>query len=160
MKPHRSNGEIRPIPAFSIARLMSKCVRDEATGCLVFSGRLRCGYGQLSIRRLGAFAAHRCSYTHARGPIPAGMVIDHLCRNRACCNPDHLEAVFQAVNLKRGGEALMKARTGDPSVYACKKGHRRFAIGSRGRRYCMECNRLRVLAINRVRRAALTGAPA
>ncbi|MGW5518483.1 HNH endonuclease signature motif containing protein [Nocardia africana] len=44
---------------------------------------------------------HRASFEFHRGPIPTGMDIDHLCRNRACCNPTHLEAVTHQVNMLR-----------------------------------------------------------
>lgn len=46
--------------------------------------------------------AHRVSYEKYRGPIPDGMTIDHLCRNRLCVNPDHLEPVTQYTNSMRG----------------------------------------------------------
>lgn len=46
--------------------------------------------------------AHRWSYEHHTGPIPQGLVIDHLCRNRTCVNPAHMEAVTNEENLRRG----------------------------------------------------------
>lgn len=46
--------------------------------------------------------AHRVFYERAKGPIPEGLDLDHLCRNRACCNPDHLEPVTRQVNARRG----------------------------------------------------------
>lgn len=55
------------------------------------------GYGQFD-----KGYAHRHSYEFYVGPIPEGLVIDHLCRVRSCVNPEHLEAVKQAVNFKRG----------------------------------------------------------
>jgi hypothetical protein len=45
--------------------------------------------------------AHRSVYVHLRGPIPPGMTIDHLCRNRSCVNPDHLEVVSLKENVRR-----------------------------------------------------------
>lgn len=50
----------------------------------------------------GGEYAHRRAYREARGAIPEGLVLDHLCRNRWCCNPDHLEPVTNAENILRG----------------------------------------------------------
>lgn len=51
---------------------------------------------------------HRWTYTQKFGPIPEGLDLDHLCRNRWCCNPDHLEAVTPAVNTRRGAIAKLR----------------------------------------------------
>lgn len=49
--------------------------------------------------------AHRVAYEFLKGPVPKGLELDHLCRNRYCVNPDHLEAVPHQVNVQRGGLA-------------------------------------------------------
>lgn len=64
-----------------------------------------------------SMAAHRVSYELYKGKIPTGLQIDHLCRNRACVNPDHLEPVTCKENLLRG--ETLNART------HCPKGHPR-----------------------------------
>jgi hypothetical protein len=53
--------------------------------------------------------AHRWMYEQRKGPIPVGLVLDHLCRNRACVNPDHLEPVTSAENCRRGANARLTA---------------------------------------------------
>ena len=60
------------------------------------------GYGLIADGRGGCALAHRVYYEKAKGPIPAGMQIDHLCRVPVCVNPDHLEAVTPAQNVQRG----------------------------------------------------------
>lgn len=57
--------------------------------------------------------AHRYAYMVIVGDLPEGLVLDHLCKNPVCVNPDHLEPVTQSENAKRGG--IMKGY--------CRKGH-------------------------------------
>ncbi len=59
------------------------------------------GYGMISIDNVG-YCAHRVAYEMEVGPIPDGLVIDHLCRNRGCVRPDHMELVTLAENTRRG----------------------------------------------------------
>lgn len=113
-------------------------VVESETGCLVWQGSLdRYGYGQWSwgYSHLGTSKAHRVVYELERGPIPEGLQIDHLCRNCACVNPDHLEPVTNAENQRRA--ALARTH--------CKHGHEfspentfRQANGARG---CIKCRR-------------------
>jgi len=58
------------------------------------------GYGMF--QSLGMARAHRWAYEHIVGPIPDGLVLDHLCRNPGCVNPEHLEPVTNDENLSRG----------------------------------------------------------
>lgn len=60
------------------------------------------GYGQYGIWRVGTFRAYRYAYELLVGPVPDGLVLDHLCRVRTCVNPDHLEPVTILVNNQRG----------------------------------------------------------
>lgn len=76
------------------------------------------GYGKFKVGGRDAYA-HRFSYELARGPIPARLTVDHLCRCRRCVNPDHLEAVTARVNILRGeNPAARNARKSH-----CRAGH-------------------------------------
>jgi len=92
--------------------------------------------GYASFRMAGTTrSVHRISFELAKGPIPEGLVIDHLCRVRHCVNPDHLEAVTQQENVQRYTRL----------VTSCPKGHAYDDINTRrnpqGRRLCIECGR-------------------
>lgn len=93
-------------------RLLSKVEIDPDTECWVYVGRDNgCGYAQVQVDRKRSHGTargtailklvHRVAYEHLVGPIPEGLVIDHLCRVRKCVNPDHLEAVTYAENNRR-----------------------------------------------------------
>lgn len=73
--------------------------REYSTPCWIWRGHInrRTGYGSRGKR-----LAHRLLYEAAKGPIPAGMDVDHLCRVRSCVNPDHLEPVTRGENIRRG----------------------------------------------------------
>ena len=83
-------------------RLDQYSTPEPNTGCVLWLAAITpTGYGRIRVGQK-VHQAHRVSYELAHGPIPDDLVIDHLCRVRCCINPDHLEAVTQAVNVRRG----------------------------------------------------------
>ena len=84
--------------------LEDQYVPEPNSGCWLWLGSNdgKHGYGRVSQKLHGEHQAHRAVYVVHKGPIPAGLVIDHLCRNPACVNPDHLEPVTPRTNLERG----------------------------------------------------------
>lgn len=113
--------------------------------CWVWEGTTNgpAGYGLLQMKSsLGRWKmlAHRFGYEAAHGPIPAGLTVDHLCRNTLCVRPDHLEAVTQRVNILRGqGLTALHARKTH-----CPAGHEYTAENTRlhrTSRHCRTCDR-------------------
>ena len=103
-------------------RIRKRLRLHEATGCWIWTGgRTSSGYGSLS--RLGQnTTAHRAVYEFLHGPIPDGLVIDHLCRNSLCCRPDHLEVVTNQENVRRGDAAWIDGER-QRSKSHCLQGH-------------------------------------
>lgn len=117
----------------------------NGTPCWVWTGGKTHGYGEFHIGGKN-FHAHRLAYEMLVGPIPSGLDLDHLCRNRACVHPMHLEPVTRQVNLLRGeGLPAIRAR-----VTHCPAGHPYDLINTynrpNGTRGCRTCRHTRQLA--------------
>jgi hypothetical protein len=77
------------------------------TPCWVWQGtRIDKGYGRINRGGRETFA-HIYEWEKVNGPVPEGLELDHLCRNPACCNPEHLEAVTHAENMRRAARCVM-----------------------------------------------------
>lgn len=120
-------------------RLLASYVVDESTGCWRWIRPLtRVGYGRFFNH--GYQPAHRVMYERLRALIPEGLTIDHLCRNRACVNPDHMEPVPIAENIRRGisPSAINGRKT------HCVNGHPLSGdnlLNSTLQRFCKTCRR-------------------
>lgn len=131
-------------------RLTAKYDVDATSGCWLWTAARQNGYGVIKVK--GRFrGAHRVSYEMHRGPIPDGLVIDHLCRTPHCVNPDHLEPVTIGENIRRGENHYRRATH-------CKRGHE-FTPGNtlmlaNGSRACRQCAALRMAAFKEKRNAS------
>jgi hypothetical protein len=133
------------MPSKTLMERWLEKVRKEPNGCWIWTGgilRTRYqGYGRIKIDGKQC-RAHRVGYELLIGKVPAGLVLDHLCRTPACVNPDHLEPVTSGENVLRGA--------GPPAMHArqthCLVGHEfsgvNLGVSPQGYRYCKECKRI------------------
>jgi hypothetical protein len=114
--------------------------RHDGTRCLEWVGFRDKGYGRFQLAHQKPVGAHRWLYERWVGPIPEGMHIDHLCRNRACVNPAHLDVVTLAENNRRAAPHRER-----PIKWVCKWGHPK-KLYPCGVVACPTCNRERARA--------------
>jgi hypothetical protein len=119
-------------------RLWSKV--DKTGECWLWTGPLHpLGYARIQVDGERVYV-HRYSYELAKGPIPYGLTIDHLCRVRHCVKPNHLEAVTLAENLRR---SPTQVTTVNARKDRCIRGHKFSGRDKRGWRVCNQCIYLR-----------------
>lgn len=124
---------------------LTRFVVDHVTGCHLWQGHIdKAGYGKVFRN-----SAHRACYVAAKGPVPAGLHLDHLCRTPRCVNPEHLEPVTNKVNILRGVSfSAVNARKTH-----CSNGHPFDDANTysppRGGRTCRACN---LAAVTRLKR--------
>lgn len=125
-----------------IARLWHRSTHQDS-GCYQWRGSLcRGGYGKLKVDGRTE-KTHRVAYEHFVGPIPEGMELDHLCRNRACWNPQHLEPVTGTENTERGYQFRNKNKTHCVHGHELSGDNLQLIVRPTGRfhRRCITCRR-------------------
>lgn len=137
LQGHASKGVREPL-----SERLSRYSEVRPDGCIEWVGaRSPDGYGRIAVNRV-AVGAHRVAYELVHGAIPDDLVVDHLCRNRSCINPEHLELVTNRENILRGdGLAAQNARKTH-----CINGHPltpENIYGYDGSRECRLCARAR-----------------
>lgn len=134
MRERAREANLSPIPERE--RFMAKV--DKTSACWLWTGKTAKGYGKFWSAQYRETLAHRISYRMFVGDIPAGLTLDHLCRNPACVNPEHLEPVTLAENSRR----ILR----EPKA-RCVRGHLFDAANTRftpeGERRCRICNSLK-----------------
>lgn len=135
----RGDATAPPIPG-PVDRFWAKV--DKSGECWEWTAsRAGGGYGSFTVNGRGQ-PAHKFAYELLAGPVPAGLVLDHLCRNRICVRPDHLEPVTERENILRGeSEPAKNARKTH-----CHKGHKftpetTYIYAASGFRMCRLCRR-------------------
>lgn len=145
-----SRAKLTQVQIYRTIEVFLGMIKKIEDGCWIWQGRIYDnGYGNFGLNKKYT-TAHRFSYQHFKGKIPKGKVIDHLCRNKTCVNPEHLEAVSIKENVLRGSGIAAK----NAKKTHCKRGHeftpqntysyvKNQGIG----RTCRECGRLRYLKL-------------
>jgi hypothetical protein len=123
-----------------LERFEEKYIPEPNSGCWLWTAAQINGYGAIKVA--GRFrGAHRVSYELHKGPVPAGLVLDHLCRVPFCVKPDHLEPVTIGENISRGDNHHRRKTR-------CKRGHafteENTLILSTGSRACRTCAKARL----------------
>jgi len=98
---NKASIELCPVAGMDFCWAWTGCINSRGYGCVRINGT--------------TYLSHRVAYELLVGPIDAGLQIDHLCENKRCCNPNHLEAVTRKTNMERTAQARKTV---------CTNGHR------------------------------------
>ena len=130
-------------PCATKSRFGAEYQVNELTGCWEWNRALTDeGYGKGFRKDISTRFAHRALWIEKNGPVPEGMELDHLCKNKRCVNPTHLEPVTHKINMDRSDRiVLARGATG------CRYGHlwtseNTYIQPSTGTRLCRECLRI------------------
>lgn len=135
---------VRPNPpsedgtvVYSVEFLRERCIETDAE-CWEWQGAASKGYGCVGSNQTGHFKVHAVMYVLFNGPLSEGTEINHLCRNKLCCNPEHLEMASHLRNMQYYEEAREVPTH-------CKYGHAYaevgyYEVGDRGR-VCKQCKK-------------------
>ena len=126
----------------AIERLLRRIEKNTVTGCWEWTGPKRLGYGLFTDDDNSTVSVHRKMWSLCRGSIPTDREMHHTCRNKACCNPDHLLPVTDEEHRSLDKVSSRRGAT------HCKRGHpfegENLHVNRKGRRVCRTCSRLAV----------------
>lgn len=136
-------------------RLATRIVINPQSGCWEWSlHKDKDGYGNVSVNGKTR-RAHVVSYETFRKQIPSGLVVDHLCRNRGCINPEHLEPITNRVNVIDRAIGIIAENA---KKTHCKYGHDTLVLDPKiNKRRCKTCQRIRWEAVNKRKKAIRNG---
>lgn len=132
-------------------------VQVAESGCWEWTASTNHGYGYFKMHRK-LHRVHRMTYEAWHGEIPISLEIDHLCRNKLCANPTHLEAVSHRENVRRGLNAsyARNSATCRLGLHAITPANTRTDLN--GKRRCIECKRASQRRYRKRERAKLLAA--
>ncbi len=118
--------------------LERKIIPEPNSGCWLWLGqRDTHGYGKVVLKRGSRIQAHRFIYEFYNGIVDSNLVVDHICRNTSCVNPEHLEPVLHRTNILRG----FNPAADNHKRLTCIHGHPLVHVSYATKRICRICRR-------------------